>query len=274
VIGRDLDRQEARRLWDDANGRGRWSARLVAAPSPPLPAPFQRVYFHHIRRVGGTSLSESFLALSGTDGAEAIKTLRAADDQSLVSNGIRYVGANPALLEAGAYFYGSSHLPAHKLTLPPNTFRIAILRHPVDRIVSNYRAALFNSKRKRRTPFIELESSWLGDSLSDFCRDMPRWARCAQLYAFSSSFDVNEAAAVIAGYDCVFLTEHYGAGLARLSTALRLSLVARHAHQARLPLPVARRELREVERLLEEELELLEQVRRTVALRPKGGSET
>src|SRR5438093_3670945 len=146
----------------------------MSSPSPPLlPPPFERVYLHHIRRVGGTSLNEAFFALSGADGAEVRSALRRSDDQSLLSNGIRYVGANRDLLEKGEYFYGFSHIPAHRITLPPSTFRITILRDPVARIMSNYRMARHHANRGRSGHWISVERSWLGNSILDFCRNMP-----------------------------------------------------------------------------------------------------
>ncbi|HEX7244582.1 MAG TPA: hypothetical protein VF245_03345 [Solirubrobacterales bacterium] len=196
---------------------------------------YRRVYHFHVRKTAGTSLNAAFWALGGLD-------LRAmADRQEAEGNGLRFVRGNPSLIEAGDYFYANSHQPAHALTLPPDTYTIAILRDPAARVLSYYRYLLWarrNPGAREEEPFIDevvAESSFLDRRLSlrrraqptlrDFLERVPAEHLFAQLHMFSARLDPGEAAANALACSATCFTETYPADLARVAAELRLDLV-------------------------------------------------
>ena len=194
---------------------------------------YRRVYHFHIRKTAGTSLNAAFWALGGLD-------LRAmASRQEAEGNGLRFVRGNPRLIEAGDYFYANSHQPAHALTLPPETYTIAILRDPVARVLSYYRYLLWarrNPGARDEEPFIDevvAESSFLDRRFSlrrreatfrDFLERVPAEHLFAQLHMFSARLDPAEAAANALACSATCFTETYAADLARIAAELELGL--------------------------------------------------
>ena len=85
---------------------------------------YKRMYLVHIRKTGGTSLNNMFLALSGEDPKNLYDQLALARNHRLISNGLIYVGWNLRLINRGEYYYAFSHTPFHKLDLPEKTFTI------------------------------------------------------------------------------------------------------------------------------------------------------
>lgn len=55
---------------------------------------YKRVYLVHIRKMGGTSLNNMFLSLSGEDSSQLYAQLAQTPDHRLLSNGKIYVGWN------------------------------------------------------------------------------------------------------------------------------------------------------------------------------------
>lgn len=226
-----------------------------------LPAPYRRIYFHHIRRVGGTSLNQSFFALATNQPGRMSARLRRSKTRVLRLHGLLFVGANKSVLEGGDYFYGFSHIPAHQLRLPNETFTIAIFRDPVARVLSHYTMLLTHAQLKHQRPFFAVEKQWLGGSLRDFLTAMPQERLLAQLFAFSAAFDIREAAARIAECSAIFSTEHYDAGLRYLATVTHLPLASRHSHRSRLCTTVSDSTMRLLKRFVEPERELLSLLR-------------
>src|SRR3546814_5245930 len=103
---------------------------------------YDRAYFHHIRRVGGTSLNETFFSLISRNPKRVTSNIRRSISKVTNVHGHRIVGANHRELVEGNYIYGFSHYPAHTLSLPTRTFTISLLRDPVSRIISHYNMTL------------------------------------------------------------------------------------------------------------------------------------
>jgi hypothetical protein len=117
---------------------------------------FERIYHHHVRKTAGTSLDSSFWALGGPELELLSKQeVHAATEQG--EGGRRFVRHDPQLIARGDYFYASSHEPAHRLEIPPNTFTITILRDPAARVISYYRYLLWarqHPEEEEQEPFI------------------------------------------------------------------------------------------------------------------------
>jgi hypothetical protein len=112
---------------------------------------YKRVYHFHVRKTAGTSLNAAFGALGGLTVREM------STNPEVTRNGLRFV-ANGELTKEGDFFFASSHDPAWRLCLPPDTFTVTILRDPLARVVSYYRYLLWaraNPRARDIEPFIE-----------------------------------------------------------------------------------------------------------------------
>jgi hypothetical protein len=113
---------------------------------------YKRVYHFHVRKTAGTSLNSAFWALGGLD------TQRLSTSPEATGRGLKFARHDLGLIAAGDYFFASSHEPAHRVELPPDTFTVTILRDPVARVVSYYRYLLwakYDPAAPSVEPFIE-----------------------------------------------------------------------------------------------------------------------
>lgn len=203
---------------------------------------FARLYFHHLRKTGGTSVVFSLLAGDREDAADVYRRLRTRRIHRTISEGRVFVGWRRSLIEAGHYHFAFSHLPAHAVSLPPRTFAFTCLRDPVARVLSHYRM-LVEYAESGRVPraVARSEIGWLGDGFDDFLERLPRAHLQAQLHAFSPRFDVEEAHDRLRALPLVLRTEDLDAGLAALSRRVGLRLAPRHERRsaARPEIPAA-----------------------------------
>lgn len=221
---------------------------------------YKRIYFFHIRRVGGTSLNQTFFQLRSAHPALVSATIRRSSRKVINLSGLKHVGANQQELELGDYLYGFSHIPFQALRLPPETFTITLLRDPVERVLSHYRMILAYDLNGIQRPWLPLERKWLGNSFGDFIQLVPRERLYAQLFMFSRRFHVPEAAENVQSCSFAFATEHYAAGLKRLSDLLNMPLSMRHAHSTKVVAPISIAEIERLRQLMEPEYELLRQL--------------
>jgi Sulfotransferase family len=222
-----------------------------------LPDGVRRVYCHHIRKTAGTSLHHSFLALAGEAPLEVERRIEAAPLHRTISGPYPFVAHQRRLLAQGHYLYGWSHLPAHRVTLPPRTFTVTILRDPVDRIVS-----LFSYLREGDapgTPFSvpPAERTMARGDLSLFLSELPKKDLLRQLFTFSARFDVGEAADRIAACSCLLLTDDYESGVTALAQRLELPLAIRRARSTGTRVQLSDTERAHLRELLEPEYELM-----------------
>lgn len=222
---------------------------------------FARVYFHHIRRTGGTSLNQSFFALYRPHPELVSGALRRSNSKMVVTAGTRFVGANRDALQEGDYFYGFSHIPSYDLVLPADTFTITLLRDPLERVVSHYRMVVDYSARSLDRPWLRLERQWLGRSIADFVNNMPRSRFLAQLHMFSASSSVDEAVQAIAKCDFILFNDDYSSGLSGLNQRLGLNLKLHHSHTAKREIDLEQTDVERIRRMLATEYALLDRVR-------------
>ncbi|MGH9917538.1 MAG: hypothetical protein ACRD6W_01495 [Nitrososphaerales archaeon] len=177
-----------------------------------------------------------------------------------ISAGYAFVAHQQRLIEQGHYLYGWSHLPAHKLNLPPRTSTLTILRDPMHRVVSLFRYQLTGDPPG--TPFAvpDEQRALAASGFESFLDELPQKQLLRQLFMFSSTFNVSEAVDRISECSMVLALERFDAGVVALSRTLNLPLSSRHerASSGRCELSDESRDrLRE---LLEPEYELIQQL--------------
>ncbi len=218
---------------------------------------YQRIYHYHIRKSGGTSINQMFLAASGRPGSELYVDLsRAANGRLIVGDKV-FVGWNRRLIEQGHYYFAFSHLPAHQVTLPADTFTLTCIRDPLQRLISHYSMLREYQAQGSRRVDLQEEMSWLGGSFSDFVRSMPRTHLQRQLYMFSSRFDVAEALDNILACSFLFFTRTMAGDVQALSRQLDLDLLPLHSRRSSRSEVIAADGLALAREALEPELRLV-----------------
>ncbi len=195
-------------------------------PNEALQGEYQRIYFYHVRKTAGTSISMAFFALSGEDPHKVEHRLFLTS--FVRSGGFRYVEHNAQLIRGGRYFYGVSHLPCY-VARPPvqGTFTFTVLRDPVWRVVSLYRylrSADADKGMAFGAPAAERE--WARGTFSEFLDCAPREHLLRQLYTFSPTGSVDQTVDEIGKLSLVMHTESLNEGIASLErlTGLRLDV--------------------------------------------------
>lgn len=226
-----------------------------------LPGGYRRIYLYHVRKTGGTSLIHMFLASAGSDGAAAYDRLRNRASRRLIVNGKVFTGWDPARIERGHFFFAFSHLPHHQIRLPPNTFSLTCLRDPVARVLSHYKMLLSYRKNNIDHPCMAREGPWLGSSFDDFLTRIPAEDLLNQLYMFSATFSVDEAADRIRGLSHVLFLEDLSRGAKDLSAKLAFPLDVAHVRKADVDVEVKPQAIADLRERLDKEYRLLEKLR-------------
>ncbi len=222
-----------------------------------LPDGAKRVYCHHIRKTAGTSLHFSFLALGGEDPAAVHRRIAASELHRTISGDYAFTAHNRRVLEQGAYLYGWSHLPAHRISLRPRTFTVTILRDPCDRVVSHYNYVREGDQPGMAFAVTKAERALAREGFSAFLEALPKKDLFRQLFTFSPSFSVDEAAERIAACSCVMFTETYQSGLAALAKRLELPLASRRDRATKARDPISNADRHRLREILEPEYDLL-----------------
>ena len=225
-----------------------------------LPEGMRRVYCHHVRKTAGTSLHYSFLALGGEEPADVQWRIARAPLHRTVSDGYAFVAHEQRLLEQGHYFYGWSHLPAHRISLPRRTFTVSILRDPVQRVVSLYSYLREGDDPDMAFPAPRSERALAERGFATFLDELPRKELLRQLFMFSPRFDVGEAADALAACSAVLLTESFAEDLGALARRLELPLAPHRARATRRRVTPSDAELERLRHMLEPEYELLHRI--------------
>ena len=193
---------------------------------------WKRIYHFHVRKTAGTSLNHMFLALSGLKSSSAYRELTHSRFHLKRIGKFLYAGWDKDVLVSGCYFYGFSHLPYHQLRLPPNTYRIAIFRDPVERVMSHYNMLKMFKENHIDHPCMTVEGEWLGESFEDFIENIPDQHLMNQLYMFSECYDVSEAVEHISNLENFFFTEDFERGVEKIRSELGIKLKSLHLRRA------------------------------------------
>lgn len=237
--------------------------------SYPLPEGVERVYCFHVRKTGGTSLNLSFLALGGEDPLEVQRRIENSSLHRTTSGQYAFVAHQRALLNQGRYFYGWSHLPAHRISLPPRTFTVTILRDPVERVVSYYSYLREGDAPGMAFPVGGLERALTTRGFDAFLDVLPKTHLLAQLFMFSRTMDPAAAVERALGCSKVMFTDAYESGLSSLGETLSLSLDSRRDRATKVVTTLSAPERDRLRQLLDPEYQMLDQLRtRLGELRP------
>jgi hypothetical protein len=229
---------------------------------PTLPDGSERIYLHHVRKTGGTSLVRSFLGLGGEDPLAVERRIADSYFSRTQSNGLVFVSGHKELVNRGHYFFAFSHNPAHEIHLPDRTFTITVLRDPLQRVLSYYKYLKAGDGPDIAIRVGERERQMAADGLDSFLKRVPKQQFLRQLYTFSPTYDVGEAEAAIRRCSVVISSERHSDGVQSLATKLDLKLnprrdrVTRHSDDPMDPPTMSR-----IRELLEPEYELLHLLR-------------
>lgn len=217
---------------------------------------YKRIYLYHVRKTGGTSLNHMFLSLGDRNARSLYGALINDNRHRVIANSEVFVGWNKHLIEEGKYFYAFSHLPAHELNLPTQTFTVTCLRDPIKRLISHYRMLLEFQQNQYNTPDIELEVQWLGNNFDDFLDKIPMNHLLNQLYMFSPTYNVDEAYEQVTNCSQWLLTEYFSDGVAKLSEKLQLPLEVIHTRKTSIEVEIEAHSIERLREILAPEYEL------------------
>lgn len=219
---------------------------------------YKRIYHYHIRKTGGTSINMMFLSLGGEGGDKVYSKLLKSPIHRNVSGDKIFVGWHKRLINKGHFFYAYSHIPAHYLRLPQDTFTITCLRDPVKRVISHYKMIL-EYKTTGKIPKAEVK--WLGNSFEDFLYNIPKEHLLNQLYMFSRSYSVDEAYERIINCSHYLLSDDFAHGVDTLSAKLGIKLEAIHVRKSAIEVTIDPKNLKLLRSMLEEEIQLYEKLK-------------
>ena len=231
------------------------------ASSYNLPGGFKRIYHYHIRKTGGTSINAMFLSLAGEDGQSNYRQLNSSRNHRLILDDKVFVGWNPKLINQGHYLYAFSHLPAHQLRLPPDTFTITCLRDPLKRLISLYNMLHEQKNEGGIHPGFKYQKPYLRESFYDFVHAIPEEERYNQLYMFSKRLNIDEALQTIQQCDVYFFSDAFNEGIAAINHKLGLKLTPLHIRAGHHYESMDPSSIKAVREMLKPEYCLLDQLR-------------
>lgn len=221
-----------------------------------------RIYLYHIRKTGGTSITNGILSLY-TDDPSVIERRLGSRQPRVVRAGDLVVAAHDRLaLQAGWYTYGWSHIPAWRLRLRPRTYTVTVLRDPIDRVVSLYRYLSDPGSDHGHIFGAPLaERAIAAEGFDRFLDLVPKSDLLNQLYMFSARFDPAEAAERIERCSLVFLVQDMSHGLAKLSALIGRRLPERAERRSSGRFAPSDEQLERLRRSLAPEYALMDRLR-------------
>jgi len=190
-----------------------------------LPAGFDRVYHIHIRKSAGSSLNDLFYAQSGLTLNELWR------EPIYIKNKKVYVQHSKDLINAGNYYYASSHFPIWELDLKPNTFTYCILRNPLERLISLYKYYCWVYQVDPKTGY-QLDPSYfvllkqkhlLNCSFSTFVQQLSDKYLYSELYSFDKQLNPHKALHWLGQVNKIYFFDHLDYAIKDLTEILHLA---------------------------------------------------
>jgi hypothetical protein len=226
----------------------------------------KRIYHHHIRKTGGTSLNYMFHSLlKSQPWTSAYAQLTQVPHHRIVRDGLIFVGWNGKLINKGHYYYAFSHMPLHFIRLKPRTFTITCFRDPCKRLISHYNMLMELTVNKVPHVCLETEGPWLGNSFDEFLDRIPREHLQNQLYMFSAKFDIAEALENVRRVSHVMFTEEFAAGIEGLNRKTGLNLEPIHTRKTGYRTEISDSSMARLREKLAEEFDFIARVKASLA---------
>jgi hypothetical protein len=226
-----------------------------------LAGKYRRIYQYHIRKTAGTSLSSAFWDLAGENRKSLDKRMASSGTRRAKCEDLIFVRGNRRLIEEGNYFYANSHIPAHQLILPKDTFTITVLRDPVKRVLSHYRYLRALAETGQEAWTFSQERDYLGANFNDFLNNLPKQHLLRQLYMFSESYDEDEALERISRCSAILFTETFSSDLMSLGRQLDLPLKEKKERRFDYTTSISVSSINRAKNLLEQEYHFIERIR-------------
>lgn len=218
---------------------------------------YKRIYFFHIRKAAGKSVTDSIMATQGRDHYKRNADLYGARNNRIVYNDKVIVGWHPILIEQGNYYYAFSHIPYHQIKVPSKTFTITSLRDPVKRVLSYYMMLRTLQGEQSLPRKLNEEIGYLGNSIDYFIRNIPKHHLMNQLYMFSKDYSVSEAYSNIVGLSYFFFLEDFNLGIKELGEKLELKLKILHSNKIDINEDIPDNTIRKLKTMLKPEYDLI-----------------
>jgi len=216
--------------------RGLYEQWRVSRRHPGWSPEYRRIYLHHVRKTGGTSITTAMLSLGGERPQDVERRLVGNRPRFTRTGNIVVAAHDRMALQTGSFSYGWSHVPAWRIHLPRSTFTITVLRDPVERVVSLYRYLVDpDSDVGHAFGAAARDRALARDGFTAFLGRAPREEILQQLYMFSRSLDVGEAVKRIEHCSLVFFTEDMPPGMSILADLVGRPLPLHTERKSRIP---------------------------------------
>ena len=218
---------------------------------------FQRVYFYHIRKCAGQSIYHAVLE-NLCPGVTSVRTENLLSRaQIMVCDDKLIVGWSAREIDRGDYDFAFSHYPMHELKPMPNTtFTFTCFREPSERVISHYRMLRGFCQTKQRRDVLRAERRWVRKSFSAFLDNLPQNHLMAQLWAFSPSYNPDEALKNVAKLSYWFTVDDFSAGLAELGRRIGMDLEEKRVRPSSFEFDATDDDLARLREMLEPEYKL------------------
>jgi hypothetical protein len=220
---------------------------------------YERYYFCHIRKCGGTSVNKIFLNAFDNESGFLFQEINKGN--VVYYNGLIFSGHTLNYLKEGKFLYAFSHTPLHQIELPERTFVFTSFRDPCQRVVSHYKNLLRWREIEDGNPDREKELTWLGDTFSNFLDNIPKEHLLRQLYMFSPSCNVKEAFERIRSLNSYFFLEDIERSLSILSTVFNTNLRNGNYNKSKIEVSITSKESVRLRAMLKDEYILMKRLR-------------